>query len=27
DATYRVARIEADLLKDQATITLNAIPT
>lgn len=26
DATYRVARIEADLLKDQATITLNAIP-
>jgi hypothetical protein len=26
DATYRVARIEADLLKDQATITLNPIP-
>lgn len=24
-ATYRVARIEADLLKDQATITLNAV--
>lgn len=26
DATYRVARIEADLVKDQATITLNAVP-
>lgn len=26
DDTYRVARIEADLLKDQATITLNALP-
>lgn len=26
NATYRVARIEADLLKDQATITLNATP-
>lgn len=24
--TYRVARIDADLLKDQATITLNALP-
>jgi hypothetical protein len=26
DAVYRVVRIEADLLKDQATITLNPIP-
>lgn len=26
NATYRVVRIEADLLKDQATFTLNAIP-
>jgi hypothetical protein len=26
DDTYRVARIEADLLKDQATLTLNALP-
>ena len=25
-ATYRAARIEADLLKDQATLTLNAVP-
>lgn len=25
-ATYRVVRIEADLLKDQATLTLNAVP-
>jgi hypothetical protein len=26
DDTYRVARIEVDLLKDQATITMNALP-
>lgn len=26
NATYRVARIEADLLKDQATLTLNPLP-
>lgn len=26
NATYRVVKIEADLLKDQATLTLNAIP-
>jgi hypothetical protein len=26
-ATYRVASIEADLLKDQATLTLNAVPS
>lgn len=26
DDTYRVVRIEADVLKDQATITLNAVP-
>lgn len=26
DATYRVARVSVDLIKDQATITFNAIP-